>query len=91
MLSELEHIKNSFNKDEAVKYKTRKAIRDIIDSNNISYTFYPQKKIDHLIKKYNFLTNINDHYILCEAELLGIEVKHSVTFITCDGALYLFA
>lgn len=91
VLSELEHIKNSFNKDEAVKYKTRKAIRDIIDSNNISYTFYPQKKIDHLIKKYNFLTNINDHYILCEAELLGIEVKHSVTFITCDGALYLFA
>lgn len=91
VLSELEHIKNSFNKDEEIKYKARNAVRDIINKDNISYVFYPRKKIEHLLKKYDFLTNINDHYILCEAELLGIEIKHQINFVTCDRALYLFA
>ena len=91
VLRELEHIKNIQNKDEAIKYKARKIVRDIINLNNISYTFYSQKKINHLLKKYNFLTNINDHHILCEAELLGIEKRTKVNFITSDSAQFLFS
>lgn len=40
VLSELEHIKNAFNKDDTIKYEARKTVRDIIESNNISFTIY---------------------------------------------------
>ena len=32
------------------------------------------KKIAKMIKKYSFLNDINDHYILCAAELLAIDL-----------------
>lgn len=49
------------------------------------------KKIDQMLKKYNFLSNINDHRILCAAEITAIERKTNLIFITNDAAQYLFA
>lgn len=91
VLTELEHIKTAMNKDETVKYQARNAVRQILNSEHIHYTIYPQKKVERLLKKYNYLSDINDHHILCEAELLGQEINGDVYFITSDGAQYLFA
>ena len=91
VLTELEHIKAAVNKDETVKYQARDAVRQIIESEHIYYTIYPQKKIEKLLKKYNYLSNINDHYMICEAEILGQDINAEVYFITSDGAQFLFA
>ena len=91
VLTELENIKTSFNKDEHIKYYAREAIRFILKSDNINYTITPQKQIDKLLKKYSFLSNIADHRLLCEASLLAEENHQQVEFITSDGALFLFA
>ena len=88
VITELEHIKSS-NKSENVKYFARQAVRDILTSKNIQHGLISQRKIDHLLKKYDFLSNINDHRLLCEALLLARETF--VRFITNDGALFLFA
>lgn len=88
-ITELEEIKNSKNKDDKIKYLARQAVRDIITSTNINYSMFPQKRIDKLLRKYDFLSNINDHRLLCEALLLAEE--NQVKFITGDGTLYLFA
>ena len=89
-LSELENIKTNFNKSEELKYLARNAVRDIINSNIIHSEIVSQKEVEKLLKKFNFLLNINDHRIICEAELLA---KHGeeVQFVTADGAQYLFA
>lgn len=91
VLQELEHIKNTSYKNEKITVLARKAIKQIINSEHIFYTRYSQKKILRLLKKYNFLMDINDHHILCEAELLGQEINGKIEFITSDGGLYLFA
>lgn len=88
-ITELEEIKNSKTKDDKIKYLARQAVRDIITSTNINYSMFSQKRIDKLLKKYDFLSNINDHRLLCEALLLAEE--NQVKFITGDGTLYLFA
>lgn len=88
-ITELENIKESSYKDENIKYLARQAVRDIILSNDINYSMISQNKIDKMIKKYNFLSNINDHRLLCEALILAEE--QPVKFITGDGTLYLFA
>jgi len=49
------------------------------------------KKIDKLLKKYSFLSDINDHRILCSAELTAIEQGNSINFYTNDAIQYLFA
>ena len=89
VLTELEKIKDSNEKSETVKHYARKAIRDIIVSKNISYCQVARKKINKLLKKYDFLFEINDHRLLCEA--LALSEENKVRFITSDGALYLFA
>lgn len=89
-LMELEHIKDDRYKDDNVKYRARQAVKKIIDSLTIEIPYFPQKKLDRVIKKYNFLSDINDHKILAGAELLG-EDGDEVTFITSDGAQFLFA
>lgn len=66
-------------------------MRQIINSVHIHHTIYSQKKIEHLLKKYNYLSDINDHRILCEAELLGQEIHDTLYFVTSDGAQLLFA
>lgn len=89
VLAELENIKTSTIKSDRIKYLAREAVRDIITSTNISYNLISQKRIDNLIKKYNFLSNINDHRILCEALIIAEE--YEIKFITSDGTLYLLA
>ena len=89
-LNELENIKSSNKKDDQIKYLARNAARDIA-STAVQYNFTSQKQIDKLLKKHDFLQNINDHRILCEAELLGIKHGEMVLFITCDTAQYLFS
>lgn len=90
-LTELENIKTAYNKSEQIKYEARKAVRTIIDSEQICYNIYPQKVINKLLKQFNFLNDINDHKIICEAEQLGKEVNAKILFLTSDGAQYLLA
>lgn len=90
VLTELENIKNS-NRDEHIKYLARQAVRDILTSHKIKYCIAPQNKIERILKKYNFLSNINDHRLLCESIWLHKETGEELNFITSDGALALFA
>lgn len=89
VLTELEHIKNSINKSDKIKYLAREAVRDIITSTNISYSTISQKRINKNLKRYDFLSDINDHRLLCEALVLSEEQE--VKFVTSDSALLLFA
>ena len=89
VLTELEHIKDSVNKSDKIKYLAREAVRDIITSTNISYSTISQKQINKNLKRYDFLSDINDHRLLCEALVLSEEQE--VKFITSDSALLLFA
>ena len=89
-LTELEKIKTS-RESEDIKYKARETVRRILGSSNITVVMQDQKKIDKLLKKHNFLSDINDHRILCAAELLAIELGTDVIFMTNDAMQYLFA
>ena len=89
-VSELEKIKD-YDDNEKIRYKAREAVRSIMTNNKINVIMPDNKKIDKLLKKYNFLSNINDHRILCAAELLGIEEGKNVVFLTSDSLQYLFA
>lgn len=89
-LTELEKIKTS-RESEDIKYKAREAVRKILGSSNITVVMQDQRKIDKLLKKHNFLSDINDHRILCAAELLAIELGTDVIFMTNDAMQYLFA
>ena len=85
-LSELEHIKTS-DRPEHIKYLAREAIREILKNPKIVCTTYNQKEVDKLLKRYNFLSNINDHRILCEAALTAEKYENgSIDFITNDAA-----
>ena len=90
IVSELEHIKTSEHQNSHKQFLARAAINTILTSNDISWSLVSQKKIDKLLKKYNFLSNINDHRLICEALLVQQEVDSDVTFVTYDGAQALF-
>lgn len=90
VLTELEKIKTS-DRNEHIKYLAREAVRDILSSSKVNIILPPQKEIDKILKKYNFLSNINDHRLLCEAMWLHNTSKEEVQFITSDGALALFS
>jgi len=70
---ELENIKTN-NKDEQRRYRTREAIRDILSFENIYIKSPSQRLINKMIKKYNFLSDINDHHIICEASYLAKKI-----------------
>lgn len=89
-LMELENIKTS-NKNEEVKYRAREAVRDIIGFNNIYIETPSQHAVEKILKKYSFLSDINDHHIICEASLLAKTTGYQVIFTTCDAAQSLFA
>lgn len=91
VISELENIKTERAKDDNIKFQARKIVREIIENTNIKTTSFSQKEIDKELKKHPFLSDINDHRILCEAILLQKDTHEHVHFITSDGALYLFA
>ena len=88
VLQELEHIKSS-GTNAHIQYLARQAVRDIITSHDYRYSAVSQKQIDRLLKKYDFLSNINDHRMLCEALILNNE--NPIVFVTSDGAQMLFA
>jgi flagellar biosynthesis regulator FlbT len=71
-LSELEHIKNS-NENETTRYKAREAVRALLANPKFDVILTDNKRIDKMLKKYKFLSNIPDHRILCAAELYAID------------------
>ena len=89
-LQELENIKNS-DKDDTLKYRARKVVREIMTSNNFEVILTDNHRIDKILKKYPFLSNINDHRILCAAELYAIEEGSDIVFLTSDALQYLCA
>ena len=89
-IQELEHIKNS-DKDEKTKYKAREAVRSILTTNKFETVMTDNKKIDKMLKKYPFLSNIPDHRIICAAEIYGAEHGQQMIFMTSDALQYLFA
>jgi len=44
-----------------------------------------------MLKKYSFLDNINDHRIICAAELYAMHAHEPVVFLTSDALQYLLA
>lgn len=90
VVAELEHIKTSAYQNDNKKLRARAAVRDIINNKNIEWSFAPQKKIVYLLKKYSFLSDINDHRLICEALLLQREKEEQIAFVTYDGTQYLF-
>lgn len=89
-LTELEYIKEH-EKDERIRYRAREAVRSILTSNKFDVVMNNNRKIDKMIKKYTFLSNINDHRILCAAEITAIEQNQDIIFLTSDATQYLFA
>lgn len=90
-VQELEHIKNSETESSAVKFTARLAARKILEKNSIQVLLTDNRKIDKMLKKYPFLSNINDHRIICAAEITAIEQDHNIIFLTSDVLQYLFA
>lgn len=86
VLMELENLKTNGN--EHIKYQARQAIHEIIQA-NIAMTTISQKDINHILNKNNFLMDINDHKMICEA--LYLTKYNIVEFITSDYAQLLFA
>ena len=90
-LQELEHIKNSDKETVQTKFKAREAVRHILTSDMFDVVLTDNRKIDKMLKKYSFLSNINDHRILCAAEIYAIEESHDIIFLTSDALQYLSA
>ena len=89
-VAELEHIKEHSD-SEPLKYLAREAVRSILTSNKFNIIKTDNRKIDKMLKKYPYLSNINDHRILCAAELYALEEGEDVIFLTSDALQYLFA
>lgn len=90
-IQELEHIKNNDKEKEQIKYKAREAVRSILTTHKFDVVLTDNNKIDKMLRKYPFLSNIPDHRILCAAELYAIESGHDMIFMTSDALQYLFA
>ena len=90
-LQELEHIKTSEKENNQIKFKAREMVREILTSDKFDVIITDNRKIDKMLKKYPFLNDINDHRIICAAELYAEEVGHDIIFLTSDSLLYLFA
>lgn len=89
-LSELEHIKTAESESKEIKFYAREAVRAIL-AHRFDVTLIDNRKIDRLLKKYRFLSDINDHRIICAAEIAASEQDTNVVFCTCDATQYLFA
>lgn len=89
-VAELEHIKNS-NENEGTKYRAREAVRALLTNPNFDVVLTDNKRIDKMLKKYKFLSDIPDHRIICAAELYAIDHGEDIVFLTSDALQYLFA
>lgn len=90
-LQELEHIKNSDKESEQTKFRAREVVRSILTSTNFDVILTDNRRIDKMLKKHPFLSNINDHRIICAAELYAAETGKDIIFLTSDALQYLFA
>ena len=88
-LQELQNIKTS-DRNENIKFLAREAIRAILNS-HIHVPALSVRKVLKKIHKYDFLQEINDHKIICEALLIEEQLGEKITFITSDSAQFLFA
>ena len=89
-LQELEHIKTTSDNDQ-IKFQARELVRTILSASKVRIVASNNHKIDKLLKRYPFLNNINDHRIICSAELCAAEQHAEIIFITNDALQYLFA
>lgn len=89
VLQELEQIKTS-DRNEKIKYRARQVVRTILNSNDIQYVMPTEHETQKILRKYKFLSDINDHRILCAALYLAKNTNQEVMFVTADGALALF-
>ena len=89
-VSELEHIKSG-NENDKIKYKAREVVRTLLTNSHFNIIITDNKRIDKLLKKYTFLSDIPDHRILCAAELYAQDMEQDVIFLTSDALQYLFA
>ena len=90
-LQELEHIKTSDKENNQTKFKAREIVRQILTSDMFDIIMTDNRRIDKMLKKYSFLNDINDHRILCAAELYAEDTNQDVIFLTSDSLQYLFA
>lgn len=90
-LQELEGIKNNEKESGSVKFQAREVVRAILTTNQFEVITIDNRKIDKMLKKYSFLSNINDHRIICAAELYAEQEKQDLIFFTSDALQYLFA
>ena len=90
VLQELEQIKTS-DRNEKIKYRARQVVRNILSSNDIQYIMPTEHETQKILRKYKFLSGINDHKILCAAIYLAKNTNEEVMFVTADGALALFS
>ena len=90
-LQELEHIKNNDKENTKTKFEAREIVRAILTNDKFDVILTDNNKIDKMLKKYPFLSNINDHRILCAAEIYATEIGHDIIFLTSDALQYLFA
>lgn len=89
-IQELEHIKTT-SENEQIKFQARELVRTILSASKVRIVASNNHKIDKLLKRYPFLNNINDHRIICSAELCAAEQHSEIIFITNDALQYLFA
>ena len=89
-VAELEYIKEH-EEDKGIRYLAREAVRSIMTSRKLHVIMPDNKVIDKLLRKYRFLSNINDHRILLAAEAFGIQQDKDIIFLTSDALQYLFA
>lgn len=91
VLTELEQIKTSKDKDEKQKFQARRATK-LLQKSGFKCANASLKTIKKITKKYPFLLNINDHKILCEAiaEKEKFFKDDSFNFLTADLLLSYF-
>lgn len=89
-VAELEYIKEH-EEDKEIRYRAREAVRSILTNSKLNVIIPDNRNIDKILKKYPFLSDINDHRIICAAEQLAFEAGEKVVFLTSDALQFLFA
>ena len=89
VITELENIKNSSNKDEKVKLNARKAVRLMYENIHTRTDNIDYKKLEKIKKRNTWLPDNTDGNIIAEALLLK-ENGEQICFWTADYNMYLF-
>lgn len=89
VLSELENITSSANKDASVKFMAREALRKL-RTVNYKVSLFTVKDRERIMKKYPFLVQNNDTLIICDA-ILMLTLGKQVTLVTNDMLMFYFA